>query len=284
MRSARARLRALSAAVAVALCASGFATSAAADDGPTASPPPPRAAPVPRSYPRSFGTYDGLVEYATGVAKEQQVLSDRLASLAHRDDNTAAALAAVLAPQARGGLGGADADLVDNPRTARLRSRLATDAAARQQLVASGALVRANVPWRMPLDGEITQGFGPTSLFLEPPLAYGGTVYPHFHAGTDIGAPWGSPIYAAAAGTVVFAGTMGDGAEVVVIAHDAGLVSMYAHLDNLVHPPAVKAGDTVQAGDQIGNLGLTGITTGPHLHWAVWRDGELIDPLSLIGS
>lgn len=283
MRSARARVRALSAAVAVALCAGGFATPAAADDGPTASPPP-RAAPAARSYPRSFGTYDGLVEYASGIAKEQQVLSDRLASLAHRDRTTAAALAAVLAPQAGSRLGGDDADLVDNPRTAKLRSQLATDAAARRQLVALGALVRATGPWRMPLDGEITQGFGPTSEFFEPPLAYGGTVYAHFHAGTDIGAPWGSPIYAPAAGTVVFAGTMGDGAEVVVIAHDAGLVSLYAHLDNVVHPPAVKAGDTVQAGDPIGNVGLTGITTGAHLHWAAWRDGELIDPLSLIGS
>ena len=83
---------------------------------------------------------------------------------------------------------------------------------------------------------------------------------------------------------VVFAGTMGDGAVVVVIAHDAGLVSMYAHLENRVFPLPVKAGDTVQAGDRIGNVGLTGVTTGTHLHWSVWRNGELIDPLSMIGG
>jgi murein DD-endopeptidase MepM/ murein hydrolase activator NlpD len=44
----------------------------------------------------------------------------------------------------------------------------------------------------------------------------------------------------------------------------------------------VKAGDTIQAGDRIGNVGLTGITTGAHLHWSVWRNGELVDPLSMI--
>ena len=284
MRSACARLRALLVAVAVALCVNGLlgAAPAAADGGPKATPAP-RAAPISRSYPRSFSTYDGLVEYASKVAEDQQTLNDQLADLAQREHATATALAAVFAPEVRHRLADVDADLIDSPRTARLRSQLAVDAAARQELVVSGATARAVEPWKLPLEGEITQGFGPTSAFFEPPLAYGGTVYAHFHAGTDIAASWGSPIYAPAAGTVIFAGTMGDGAEVVVIAHDSGLVSMYAHLDNFAHPPTVSAGDTVQAGDQIGNVGLTGITTGPHVHWAVWRDGELIDPLSLVG-
>jgi murein DD-endopeptidase MepM/ murein hydrolase activator NlpD len=70
----------------------------------------------------------------------------------------------------------------------------------------------------------------------------------------------------------------------VVLAHDSGLVSMYAHLENQVFPVPVKTGDTVQAGERIGNVGLTGITTGAHLHWSVWRNGELIDPLSMIGK
>jgi bla regulator protein blaR1 len=75
-----------------------------------------------------------------------------------------------------------------------------------------------------------------------------------------------------------------DGAEVVVIAHDGGLVSMYAHLDNSAHPPTVKAGDEVAAGQKIGTVGMTGIVTGAHLHWAVWRSGQLIDPLSLVAK
>jgi murein DD-endopeptidase MepM/ murein hydrolase activator NlpD len=282
MRSAGARLRALSVTVAGTLCVGGLgAAPAAADDGPTAAPPP-RAVPIARSYPPSFSTYDALVDYADKVAAEQRALNDRLASLTLREDTASAALATVFAREGRGVA--PTADLVDSPRTARLRSALAADATARQQLVASGAVARVNAPWRIPLEGEVTQGFGPTSAVFEPALAYGGTTYAHFHAGTDIAAPWGSPIYAPAAGAVVFAGTMGDGAEVVVIAHDSGLVSMYAHLDNVAHPPTVTAGDTVQVGDQIGNVGLTGITTGAHLHWAVWRDGGLIDPLSLIGG
>jgi murein DD-endopeptidase MepM/ murein hydrolase activator NlpD len=267
----------------VALCLGGLATPAAADDGPTANQPP-RAVPAARSYPRTFTSYDGLVEYATSVAAAQEPLNDRLAGLTRRDDAASAALAAVFDPEVRARLGDADADLVDNPRSAKLRAQLAADATARQELMASGAIARAQGPWRLPLDGEITQPFGPTDVIYEPPLNYGGASYAHFHTGTDIGAPWGAPIYAPAAGTVVFAGTMGDGAEVVVIAHDAGLVSMYAHLDNFVLPPPVKAGDTVRAGDPIGNVGLTGITTGAHLHWSVWRNGELIDPLSLVGA
>jgi murein DD-endopeptidase MepM/ murein hydrolase activator NlpD len=69
---------------------------------------------------------------------------------------------------------------------------------------------------------------------------------------------------------------------VVLIAHVGGLVSLYAHLDDNTAPPRVKAGDEVQQGQIIGAIGMTGMTTGPHVHFVVWRDGELIDPLSLI--
>src|SRR5207244_11142820 len=153
----------------------------------------------------------------------------------------------------------------------------------RSQLVADGATVTPAESWRLPLLGEDTQDFGPTPYYFEPAMTYRGVYFPHFHDGTDIAVPWGTPVLAPARGVVVFAGTMGDGAVVVVIAHDAGLVSMYAHLENRVFPLPVKPGDTVQAGDRIGNVGLTGVTTGTHLHWSVWRNGELIDPLSMIG-
>ncbi|TMC54085.1 MAG: M23 family metallopeptidase, partial [Chloroflexi bacterium] len=77
-------------------------------------------------------------------------------------------------------------------------------------------------------------------------------------------------------------GRMMDGAEVVVLAHDGGLVSMYVHLDAYMSPPPVAAGDEVAAGQKIGTVGMTGIVTGAHLHWSVYRAGELIDPMSLI--
>lgn len=321
--------------MAVALCALGMVTPAAADDVPTATPPPRaappapssrtlstydafvefarsisttastsvdrlvtagdpaaadegaiarRAAPAARSYPRAFGTYDALVEYASSLAATQQASNDSLAAVMAREDDTRAALAIVFNPLVRGGLLQSRSDLIDDATLASLLTQHANDAATARQLEADGAVVLPADTWRLPLLGEDTQDFGPTPYWFEPALIYQGLYYRHFHTGTDIAAAWGTPIRAPARGVVVFAGTMGDGAEVVVIAHDRGLVSMYAHLENRVFPLPVKAGDTVQTGDRIGNVGLTGITTGAHLHWSVWRDGELIDPLSIIGG
>lgn len=326
----------LHALAAVALCATVFATPAAADDGPTQpvtprpglapslprafgpldgfidyataivttqkaagdgqvqpaatptaapaaqAPAPARAAPQARSYPRAFPTYDSLVEYAIEVAAAQAAANDRLATVTARADASMAALATVFDPRVRGGLLQSRADLIDETTVEALEAELATDVATARQLVADGAVVTTAASWRLPLLGEDTQDFGPTPFVFEPELTYQGVYYPHFHTGTDIAAAWGAPIIAPARGVVVFAGTMSDGAEVVVLAHDSGLVSMYAHLDNQVIPVAVKAGDTVEAGDRLGSVGLTGITTGAHLHWSVWRNGELIDPLSMI--
>jgi murein DD-endopeptidase MepM/ murein hydrolase activator NlpD len=323
--------------VAVAFCATGFATPAAGDEGPIAPPTPlpgaapslprtfapldafieyatsivtthkagsdslaapmaapttvpviptavpSRAVPQARSYPRAFSTYDALVEYATSIAAAQQAANDRLAALTAREGANRAALATVFGPRVRGDLVRSRMDLKDDAIQA-IQTQLANDVVTARQLVAEGAVVATPASWRLPLVGEDTQDFGPTPYYFEPALTYGGIYYAHFHTGTDIAAAWGTPILAPARGTVVFAGTMSDGAEVVVISHDSGLVSMYAHLDNQVFPVPVKAGDTVEAGDRIGNVGLTGLTTGAHLHWSVWRSGELIDPLSVIGS
>jgi murein DD-endopeptidase MepM/ murein hydrolase activator NlpD len=247
-------------------------------------PTAPRVAPVARSYPRSFGTYDDLVEYANSLAATQQASNDRLAALMAREDETRAALASVFNPLVRGGLLRSRTDLIDDANLQSLQTQLANDARTAAELEEDGAVLAPAANWRMPLRGEDTQDFGPTPYWFEPAMTYQDVYYPHFHTGTDIAAAWGTPILAPARGVVVFAGPMSDGAEVVVIAHDGGFVSMYAHLENRVFPVPVKAGDTVQAGDQIGNVGLTGITTGAHLHWSVWRNGKLIDPLSLIGG
>ena len=136
--------------------------------------------------------------------------------------------------------------------------------------------------WRSPTHGELTQEFGPTPFRFEPAREYRGVHYPHFHEGVDIAAPMYTPVAAAAPGRVVWVGHLPDGAMVVLIAHAGGLVSLYAHLDDGIAPPRVSAGDQVQGGQIIGAIGLTGMTTGPHLHFVVWRDGELVDPLSLV--
>jgi murein DD-endopeptidase MepM/ murein hydrolase activator NlpD len=132
--------------------------------------------------------------------------------------------------------------------------------------------------WVWPLDGRVSQEFGPSGLTLEPPRAYGGITYPHFHDGLDIAAPLGTPVRAAARGRVAFVGHIAGGAMVVVIAHEDGMVTLYGHLDDTSAPPPVAAGDIVEAGERIGAVGLTGMTTGPHLHFIVSRGEEPIDP------
>jgi murein DD-endopeptidase MepM/ murein hydrolase activator NlpD len=277
-----ARARVIVGCVAVALCVLTFAAPAAADDGPTA--PAPRAAPVPRSYPRGFGSYDDLIGYATDVARTQSVLSERLAAVRVRDDAASGALAAAVDPRERGGLLRSRADvMIDGLDAVALRAQLSADSATAKQLLGDGALATSDA-WRMPLDGELTQAFGDTDVWVEPSRTYGGVFYPHFHEGVDLAAAYGSDIVAPAAGRVIFAGMMSDGAEVVVIAHDGGLVSLFAHLGIGPIAPPVGAGDVVHAGDRIGSVGMTGMTTGPHLHWAVWRGGDLIDPLGVVGG
>lgn len=257
-------------------------TAGPAPASPTPTANPARAVALARSYPRTFSTYDALNEYATSIAVAQQASNDRLATVLAREDVARATLATVFDPRQRGGLLKSRAELIDDTTIQALETQVAHDVIAARQLVADGAVATASAPWKLPLLGEDTQDFGPTPYWFEPALVYGGIYYRHFHTGTDIAATWGTPIVAPAHGVVVFAGTMGDGAEIVVLAHDSGLVSMYAHLDNHVFPVPVKAGDTVEAGDRIGNVGLTGITTGAHLHWSVWRNGEPIDPLTMI--
>lgn len=164
---------------------------------------------------------------------------------------------------------------------------LAQDAANAQtalaQLVAS-AMVRdgAVSGWALPVRGVLTQPFGATSFELEPAATYKGVSYPHFHGALDISAPLGTAVTAASDGVVAFVGHLPDGAMIVLVAHPGGYVSEYAHLDDTFMLPPVKAGQTVRVGQVVGFIGLTGITTGAHLHYAVMKDGAPVDPLSLV--
>ena len=127
--------------------------------------------------------------------------------------------------------------------------------------------------------GRITQGFGPTDFSAEPPDCYQGTCYPHFHDGLDIAAPLGTPVRAIASGQVTFAGPVADGAVVVIIEHSPGVDSLYGHLQPEL---AVRVGESVIAGTVIGSVGLTGNTTGPHLHLEITAAGEPVDPLLIL--
>lgn len=109
---------------------------------------------------------------------------------------------------------------------------------------------------------------------------YGYRVHPIFgtrrlHAGVDIAAPTGQPIVAASAGQVVSAGWRGGYGMAVAIDHGGGLATLYAHQSRLV----VTAGQVVEAGQQVGEVGSTGQSTGPHLHFEVRVDGVPKDPM-----
>lgn len=94
------------------------------------------------------------------------------------------------------------------------------------------------------------------------------------HPGIDFRGKIGSPIYAAAAGRVVYAGWRGGYGRLVEIKHDSGLVTRYAHLARI----DAKVGDSVIAGATIGGLGSSGRSTGPHLHFEVRINGRAVNP------
>lgn len=99
------------------------------------------------------------------------------------------------------------------------------------------------------------------------------------HTGIDIGAPTGTPIKAAAGGTVIFSGWKGTLGKLVVVSHGNGVQTYYAHCSSLL----VSSGQTVSAGQLIAKIGNTGRSTGPHLHFEIRSNGYAINPQSYIG-
>lgn len=160
-----------------------------------------------------------------------------------------------------------------NAETAALNRRLeqteAAYAALAAQLAAgSGLAVFTGRMAVWPLAGVITSNFGPR---------WGG-----FHNGMDIAAPMYTPIRAGAAGRVVTVGkpylAYGDTATVVIIAHGSNFSTLYGHMDDRVRPPAVRVGQFVTAGTIIGYVGMTGWTTGPHVHFMTIVNGSAVNP------
>jgi murein DD-endopeptidase MepM/ murein hydrolase activator NlpD len=122
---------------------------------------------------------------------------------------------------------------------------------------------RARVPSIWPVEGESTDSFGVRGN----PFGGGGA---EFHPGQDIAAPRGTPVLAPADGKVVEAGWKNGYGQTVVIDHGNGLTTRYGHLSKI----EVTAGQELRRGDQLGQVGSTGRSTGPHLHYEV-RAGEL---------
>ena len=121
-----------------------------------------------------------------------------------------------------------------------------------------------------PTLGWLTSGFGRRT----DPFTGG----PDVHAGLDIAADRGHPVYATANGVVQGAGWSGDYGNMVIITHESGLTTRYAHLSRM----AVTAGTTVKRGDVVGFVGSTGRSTSPHLHYEVLANGRQLNPLQLL--
>jgi murein DD-endopeptidase MepM/ murein hydrolase activator NlpD len=100
-----------------------------------------------------------------------------------------------------------------------------------------------------------------------------------YHTGLDLSGPYMSPVYATAAGIVTYAGYYSDYGRVVEIDHGNGIATLYAHL----HRFTVAVGQTVAEHDQIGFLGSTGRSSGPHVHYEVRVNDEPQDPEKFIG-
>ncbi len=120
----------------------------------------------------------------------------------------------------------------------------------------------------MPVNGHVTSGYG---MRMHPLLGF-----TRMHKGIDIGAPWGSPIYAATDGVVTMAGRNGGYGNFVKLAHAGGLGTGYGHMSRI----AVRPGQHVGKGQVIGYVGSTGMSTGPHVHYELYRNGVAINPNS----
>ena len=101
------------------------------------------------------------------------------------------------------------------------------------------------------------------------------------HSGMDMMAPHGSPIRAAAGGTVVYAGRYFAYGNIVDIQHNDGVVTRYAHMSAFAH--GLHVGTPVAAGEIIGKVGATGRAHGPHVHFEVRVNGRAVDPRPYLG-
>ncbi len=126
-------------------------------------------------------------------------------------------------------------------------------------------------PLGLPFTGAITSTFGTR----ENPFDGAGV---ETHKGLDIRGPIGAPVKAMAKGQVIFAGERGGFGNCIMLKHGNGFETLYGHLSKIL----VRLGQKIEIGQQIGQIGSTGRSTGPHLHYEIHRDGQKINPASYL--
>jgi murein DD-endopeptidase MepM/ murein hydrolase activator NlpD len=159
------------------------------------------------------------------------------------------------------------------------RARVVPSAAVRQ--IESSPVINVDGPsstdstpvrYQLPVTGRISSGFGNRFHPIDKRVK--------FHAGVDIAVPLGTTVGAAARGTVKFAGWDGDYGNLVIIEHPDGRVTRYGHLSKLL----VATGDAVAAGGPIALSGSTGKSTGPHVHFEVRENGQVVNPIKILSN
>jgi murein DD-endopeptidase MepM/ murein hydrolase activator NlpD len=226
----------------------------------------------------SLATMTSLISQQNDVSAQLALLTTQLraaqSGLTNQPPSVTAALALLLEQQ--------EQDLV---------ARAYQAAWSQAQVGAGLAMVTRTLPSGISLPGlflswpiagaRITQPFGPSPLLLEPALG----VYPHFHTGIDISAALGTRVTAAADGVVVAVANTSVGyGNYVIVAHGAGIMTLYGHLLET----DVKVGNRVARGQRIGLEGSSGLSTGPHLHFELRVNDQVTDPMpylpALVGS
>jgi murein DD-endopeptidase MepM/ murein hydrolase activator NlpD len=215
---------------------------------------------VPVLVLRDAGQWSAVLGIALGAAPGPETLT------LQRADGTETALPFTIRPfryaqqRLKVAPGQVDLSPQDLARYERERAHLA-------QVVASfSATPPETLRLRQPVPGRRSSSFGLRRVFN------GQSRNPH--SGMDIAAPAGTPVVAAAAGTVIDTGDYFFNGNTVWLDHGGGLLTMYCHLSAI----AVAVGDVVAAGAPLGAVGATGRATGPHLHWSVSLNRALVDP------
>src|SRR6266478_318319 len=137
----------------------------------------------------------------------------------------------------------------------------------------SDILRLASIPRGLPVNGYITDGFG---MRRNPFNGEGREV----HEGLDIAVEFGTPVSSTADGLVIYAAPHAGYGNLVIIYHTNGITTRYGHLSQI----SIEAGQRVKRGDQVGNVGSTGRSTGPHVHYEIRENDQSVDPLRYAGQ
>lgn len=143
--------------------------------------------------------------------------------------------------------------------------------AAKQSSEANDLSAVGRLSLSMPLEGRYTSGFGVRGNPF-------GRRSSEFHPGQDIAAPIGTAVRATADGEVVFSGWQHGYGNIVIVKHSEEVSTRYAHLSRRI----VEMGALIKRGDEIGEVGTTGRSTGPHLHYEIRLNGTAIDPIAYL--